>query len=67
MSAKDRMLSWLSKKYGQNTFTTEQARTRFHIWNVSARVYELREEGWPIETDVKVRNGRKVFVYSMMG
>ena len=64
LSAKQRMLNALSKPEGYNTFTTEQARRRFGITNVSARIDELRQEGHVIYTNTKYNaDGVKVASY----
>ena len=66
LSAKQRMLNALSKKEGYNTFTVEQARRRFGIQNVSARIDELRQEGNVIYTNYrKNSDGVKVAYYKM--
>ena len=63
-SAKQRILNYLSKKEGYNTLSVAQARARFGVQNVSARIDELRQEGHCIYTNTKVRgNGSKVSVY----
>ncbi len=63
ISAKDRMLKAL--KNG-GTFTVNQARRRFGVINVSQRIQELREEGWPIYTNVKSRfDGSRYNLYRM--
>ena len=61
-SAKERMLSFLTNGYD---ITTNQARTRFGIQNVAARVYDLREDGFPIYTNRKNINGHRVSVYRL--
>jgi hypothetical protein len=66
LSAKQKMLNTLSKNEGYNTFTTEQARRRFGIQNVSARIEELRKEGHCIYTNYKYNNeGTKVASYRL--
>jgi hypothetical protein len=66
LSAKQRMLNALSKPEGYNTFTVEQARRRFGISNVSARIDELRQEGHVIYTNTKYNaNGVKVASYRL--
>jgi hypothetical protein len=66
LSAKQRMLNALSKTEGYNTFTTEQARRRFGITNVAARIDELRQEGHVIYTNTKYNaEGVKVSYYRM--
>ena len=64
VSAKQRILNYLSKSEGYNTLSVAQARARFGIQNVSARIEELRQEGHCIYTNTKTRgDGSKVSVY----
>ena len=64
LSAKEKILAYLSKTEGYNTLTVAQARARFGIQNVSARVEELRKEGHVIYTNTKTRgDGTKVASY----
>jgi hypothetical protein len=66
MTAKQRLLSFLSKKDGYNTFSVAQARARFGIKNVAARIAELRNEGYAIYTNMKARaDGSKVAIYRL--
>lgn len=66
VSAKQRILNFLSKNEGYNTLSVAQARARFGIQNVSARIDELRQEGHCIYTNTKRRsNGTKVSVYRL--
>ena len=66
LSAKQRMLNALNQKEGYNTFTTEQARRRFGVQNVSARIEELRKEGHCIYTNTKtLADGSKVSFYRL--
>ena len=66
LSAKEKILNYLSKTEGYNTLSVAQARARFGIQNVSARVEELRKEGHVIYTNTKSRgDGSKVSVYRM--
>lgn len=66
ISAKQRLLNFLSKKDGYNTFSVAQARARFGIKNVAARIAELRAEGYAIYTNMKTRaDGSKVAVYRL--
>jgi len=66
LSAKQRLIYFLSKKEGYNTLSTAQARARFGIQNVSARIDELRQEGHVIYTNTKTRaDGSKVAVYRL--
>lgn len=64
LSAKQKILNFLSKSEGYNTLTVAQARARFGIQNVSARVDELRQEGHCIYTNtVRRGDGTKVRAY----
>jgi Helix-turn-helix domain len=64
LSAKQKLLNFLSKKSGYNSLSVAQARARFGIVNVAARIEELRKEGHCIYTNTKVRgDGSKVSVY----
>lgn len=66
LSAKQRILNYLSKSEGYNTLSTAQARARFGIQNVAARIDELRKEGHCIYTNTKSRgDGSKVAVYRL--
>ena len=66
LSAKQRFLNFLMKKSGYNTFSTAQARARFGVKNISARIAELRQEGYPIYTNTRNRaDGSKVSVYRL--
>jgi hypothetical protein len=66
LSAKDRMLETLKKTSGYNTFTVAQARHRFGVKNVSARIGELRQEGYCIYTNTKkLKDGRKINFYRL--
>ena len=66
LTAKQRLLNFLTKKDGYNTFSTAQAQARFGIKNVSARISELRQEGYAIYTNLKTRSdGSKVAVYRL--
>lgn len=64
LSAKQKILNYLSKTEGYNTLTVAQARARFGVQNVSARIHELRKEGYVIYTNTKTRgDGTKVKSY----
>jgi predicted ArsR family transcriptional regulator len=66
MSVKTKILNFLSKKEGYNTLTTKQARARFGISNVAARINELRDEGHAIYTNRKtLADGRTISVYRL--
>jgi biotin operon repressor len=65
LSAKQKMLNALNQKTGQNTFTVKQARQRFGISNVTARIDELRQDGISIQTNTKLIKGKKVSFYRL--
>ncbi len=66
LSAKQKILNYLTKSEGYNTLTVAQARARFGIQNVSARIDELRQEGHVIYTNTKTRgDGSKVSSYRL--
>ena len=65
MSVKEKMLNALKQKSGYNTFTVAQAKRRFGISNVSARIEELRKEGHCIYTNYKSVNGKKTAFYRL--
>ena len=66
LSAKEKILKYLSKTDGYNTLSVAQARARFGIQNVSARIDELRQEGHCIYTNtVKRGDGSKVKSYRL--
>jgi predicted transcriptional regulator len=66
LSAKEKILKFLSKTDGYNTLTVAQAQSRFGIQNVSARIDELRQEGHVIYTNMKTRgDGSKVASYRL--
>ena len=64
LSAKQKIVNYLSKNesYG---LTVKQARAKFGIQNVSARIEELRKEGHCIYTNTKVVDGKKVASYRL--
>ena len=66
ISAKQKMLNYLNKKEGYNTFSVAQGRKLFGIQNVSARIDELRQEGNCIYTNTVTKSdGSKVNVYRL--
>lgn len=65
-TVKDKMINYLKKTSGYNTFTAAQARRLFGIKNVAARIAELRQEGYCIYTNQRTaKDGRKVNVYRL--
>lgn len=66
MSAKDKILKYLSKEGPYNTLTVAQAQSRFGISNVGARIEELRAEGHCIYTNKKkLSDGRTITFYRL--
>jgi predicted transcriptional regulator len=66
LSAKQKLLNYLSKNEGFNSFSVGQARAMFRIQNVAARIAELRQEGHCIYTNTRTRgDGSKVAIYRM--
>lgn len=65
-SVKEKILAYLSKDSGYNTLTAAQIRARFGITNVSARIEELRSEGYCIYTNKKtLDDGRRITYYKL--
>jgi hypothetical protein len=67
MSAKQKILNYLSKDSGYNTLTAAQIRARFGIINVGARIEELRSEGHCIYTNKKTLDSGKTITYYRLG
>jgi predicted ArsR family transcriptional regulator len=67
MSAKQKILNYLSKDSGYNTLTAAQIRARFGITNVGARIEELRSEGHCIYTNKKTLDSGKTITYYRLG
>lgn len=66
LSAKEKMLNYLNKTEGYNSFTVAQGRRLFNVLNISARVEELRKEGHVIYTNtVRRGDGTKVKAYRL--
>ena len=63
IAAKERMLNTLMNNIGSKAFSVKTARNKFGIKNVAARIYELRMEGFNIETKTKVKKNGKVDTY----
>lgn len=65
-SAKSRILAFLQKSEGYNTFSVAQARNYFGIRNVRAAVNALRNEGHAIYLNTRKRaDGSTVKVYRL--
>jgi len=67
MSAKDKILKYLSKEGPYNTLTVAQAQSRFGISNVGARIEELRAEGHCIYTNKKKLNDGRTITFYRLG
>ena len=67
MSAKDKILKYLSKEGPYNTLTVAQAKSRFGISNVGARIEELRAEGHCIYTNKKTLSDGRTITYYRLG
>lgn len=66
MSAKEKILAYLSKSEGYNTLTVAQARARFGVQNIAARINELREDGHAIYLNTRTKeDGSKVSFYRL--
>jgi hypothetical protein len=64
LSAKQKMLNYLNKTTGYNTFSVAQGRKLFGVQNVAARIDELRQEGHCIYTNTVTKgDGSKTKVY----
>ncbi len=65
ISVKERLLNYFFNPV-YNTLTVAQARARFGIENVSARINELRDDGFVIYTNSKtLEDGRKIKFYRL--
>ena len=66
MSAKAKILSYLSKTDGYNTLTANKMQSVFGVANPSATVNELRNEGHAIYLNTRINsNGEKVSFYRL--
>ena len=65
LSTKEKLVRYfLNPVY--NTLNVAQAQSRFGITNVSARINELRKEGFAIYTNTKtLEDGRKITFYRL--
>ena len=65
-NAKTRIISYFERGTDR-TMTVAQARSMFKIKNVTARISELRADGYDIRTTMaEDRNGRERAVYNLM-
>lgn len=66
VSAKSKILTFLSKTEGYNTLSVAQAQARFNVKNVSALIAGLRADGYAIYTNMKRRaDGSPVAIYRL--
>ena len=66
MTAKQKVLSYLSKNSEYNTLTAQKMQSVFGIANPSATINELRNEGHAIYLNSRVNaNGEKVSFYRL--
>jgi len=66
MSAKSKVLAYLSKDSTYNTLTAQKMQSIFGVANPSATVNELRNEGHAIYLNTRVNaNGEKVAFYRL--
>lgn len=64
-TANERILTFLQKKGGTNSFSVKQGRRLFGVQNITARISELRQAGVPIATSMVRRKGERVAMYSL--
>jgi hypothetical protein len=66
MSAKSKVLSFLSKTDGYNTLTPTKMQSVFGVANPSATINELRNEGHAIYLNTRINtHGEKVSFYRL--
>ena len=66
MSAKQKVLAYLSKSGDYNTLTTNKMTSQFGVANPSALINELRSEGHSIYLNTRINaNGDKVSFYRL--
>ena len=66
MSAKQKVLAYLSKESAYNTLTPAKMQSVFGVANPSATINELRNEGHAIYLNTRINtNGEKVAFYRL--
>lgn len=65
MTAKEKILKYLSKDGAYNTLTARKMQSLFGVANPSATINELRNEGNCIYLNSRVVNGEKVSFYRL--
>lgn len=61
-SAKQKLRNWI---LSGKAITPIQALDKFGIFRLSARILELRNEGWNIDTKMIEKNGKKFAQYKL--
>ena len=66
MTAKQKVLNYLSKDSAYNTLTAQKMQSVFGVANPSATINELRNEGHAIYNNTRINaNGEKVSFYRL--
>lgn len=66
VTVENRILRFLQKTTGQNTFTAAQGRRMFGVSNISAVINNLRNKGYAIYSNPTKKNGHtKVNTYRL--
>jgi hypothetical protein len=65
MSAKSKVLAYLSKDSTYNTLTAQKMQALFGVANPSATIDDLRKEGHAIYMNSRMVNGEKVTFYRL--
>lgn len=65
VTAKEKVLAYLSKDSERNTLTPRRMRTLFGVRNPSATINELRNEGYAIYLNSRMVNGERVSFYRL--
>lgn len=66
MSAKSKILAYLSKQDGYNTLTAAKMQSAFGVSNPSATINDLRNDGHSIYLNTRLNsNGEKVSFYRL--
>lgn len=50
----------------KGSLSASQAQSRYGVKNLRARISDLRERGWQIETNFRVRSGKALAVYTLL-
>lgn len=63
ISQKDKILGWL---LDDRSITPEESVNKWRCWRLAARINELRDYGWDIETEMINKNGVSYAKYRML-